>query len=114
MLYDNTTIKGSWMNLGPEQNMSTLSGSYKRIVNNVTMAMPHPGVLQAAGDRINNILQPRDLSVCSTTLLCRHQTWKALGDTGLTGDRDLANIISMLQYPHQASTFFVPTYRSTT
>lgn len=72
MLYDNTTIKGSWINLVDDQNMTILSQKYNRIVNNITMAMPHPGVLQAAGDRINNILQPQDLSVCPITLRCRH------------------------------------------
>lgn len=72
MLYDNTTIKGSWTNLGQEQNMTSLFETHKRIVNNITMAMPHPGVLQAAGDPINNILQPQDLSVCPITLRCRH------------------------------------------
>lgn len=68
MLYDNTTIKGSWVNLVPEQNMTSLFQKHKRIVNNITMAMPHPGVLQAAGDPINNILQPQDLSVCHIIL----------------------------------------------
>ena len=72
MLYDNTTIKGSWINLVSEQNMTTLSHYWNRTVNNITMAMPHPGVLQAAQDPINSILQPQDLSVCPITLPCRH------------------------------------------
>ena len=70
MLYDNTTIKGSWINLVPEQDMTTLSLNQKRPVTNITMAMPHPGVLQAARDPINTILQPQDLSVCPITLRC--------------------------------------------
>lgn len=33
-----------------------------RIINNVTLAIPHPAVYQAATDPINDILQPSDLS----------------------------------------------------
>lgn len=44
-------------------NMTQLSANYKRIVNNVTMAMPHSGVLDAARDPRNGIVQPQDLSV---------------------------------------------------
>ena len=43
--------------------MTDLSEEYGRIVNNVTMAMPHSGVVRAARDQANYILQPRDLSV---------------------------------------------------
>lgn len=60
MLYDNTTLKGSWTNV---QNMTLLSEQYQRIVNNVTMAMPHAGVVAAAMDPINGIIQPSDLNV---------------------------------------------------
>ena len=60
MLYDNTTLKGSWINV---QNMTNLSEQYQRIVNNVTMAMPHAGVVAAAMDPINGIIQPSDLNV---------------------------------------------------
>ncbi len=60
MLYDNTTLKGSWTNV---QNMSQLSEQYQRIVHNVTMAMPHVGVVAAAMDPINGIIQPSDLNV---------------------------------------------------
>ena len=61
MLYDNTTLKGSWTNV---QNMSLLSQQYQRSVYNVTMAMPHAGVVAAAMDPINGIIQPSDLNVC--------------------------------------------------
>ncbi|KAK3327802.1 hypothetical protein B0T19DRAFT_174293 [Cercophora scortea] len=61
ILFDNTTMTGAWIeqtgNL-PEQNFI----KHGRIVNNVTLAMPHPGVYLAATDPINNILQPSDLS----------------------------------------------------
>jgi len=67
MLYDNTTVKGSWTNV-PENNMTTLSTTFKRTVNNVTLAMPHSGVFAAAQDPINGIIQPRELNVCPFTL----------------------------------------------
>lgn len=60
MLYGNTTIEGSWMNV---QDMAADSKSFGRIINNVTMAMPHAGVLAAARDPSNNIIQPMDLNV---------------------------------------------------
>lgn len=55
LLYDNTTVTGSW--LGAE-NMTELSDRYGRIINNITMAMPHAGVFAAARDPINRIRQP--------------------------------------------------------
>lgn len=46
MLYDNTTVFGSWTNV---YQMASLSEQYdNRIVNNVTIAMPHPGIVAAA------------------------------------------------------------------
>lgn len=45
------------------QNMSTLSETYGRIVDNVTMAMPHAGVVAAAKDPLNGIMQPSDFNV---------------------------------------------------
>ena len=62
MLYDNTTVQGSWIDV---QNMTDVSNKYGRRVNNVSMAMPHGGVFQAVRDPINNIMQPQDLSVSS-------------------------------------------------
>ena len=60
ILYDNTTVKGSWLESG---NMTDLSAKYGRVVNNVTSAMPHTGLFAAARDPRNNILQPQDLNV---------------------------------------------------
>ncbi|KAI4237703.1 MAG: hypothetical protein LQ349_001645 [Xanthoria aureola] len=64
MLYDNTTIEGSWIHM---ENMTETSQKYSpddyaRIVMNVTMAMPHAGVFAATRDPINNIMQPLDLN----------------------------------------------------
>ena len=76
MLYDNMTVKGSWINLVKDQNMTVLSQNYSKIVNNITMAMPHPGILAAARDPINGILQPQDLSV-SLPVLGYTLSWRS-------------------------------------
>lgn len=60
MLYDNTTVRASWI----RTNTSDMAASYEkynRVVNNVTLAMPHTNVIAAATDAINGILQPADL-----------------------------------------------------
>jgi len=60
ILYDNTTVQGSWV----MANYSDTAANYDRfarIVNNVTMSMPHAGVLAAATDPVNNIMQPSEL-----------------------------------------------------
>ncbi|MCJ1425910.1 hypothetical protein MMC29_003811 [Sticta canariensis] len=60
MLYDNTTVQGSWIH---EQNVTTLFQNFQnRIINNISMAMPHAGVFSAARDPLNNIIQPQDLN----------------------------------------------------
>ncbi|KAI9753023.1 MAG: hypothetical protein M4579_005365 [Chaenotheca gracillima] len=58
MLYDNTTVQGSWIEI---KNMTEVSLEHDRIVNNVTMAMPHSGVFAAAKEPRNEIMQPEDL-----------------------------------------------------
>ncbi|KAI2463794.1 hypothetical protein F4781DRAFT_104660 [Annulohypoxylon bovei var. microspora] len=60
-LFDNTTMVSSWIETefgDPKTSFAT----YNRVVNNVTLAMPHPGVYSAATDTRNNILQPDDLA----------------------------------------------------
>ncbi len=58
LLFDNTTVQGNWIEVvdGVEA-----SAKAKRLINNVTMAMPHAGIFQAARDPKNNIMQPADL-----------------------------------------------------
>ncbi len=61
MMYDNTTVIGSWIHA---ENMTELSAKFgSRIINNVSMAMPHSGVFAAARDPMNNIVQPQDFNV---------------------------------------------------
>lgn len=61
LLYDNTTMSSSWIQT-EHSNVTAQWVKYGRIVNNVTLAMPHPGVYTAAQDPINGILQPDDLA----------------------------------------------------
>lgn len=61
MLYDNTTVRGSWI-MADTSNMTSNFEKYNRIINNVTMAMPHSGVSAAARYGKNEILQPTDLA----------------------------------------------------
>ena len=58
--YANTTVKGSWVDV---HNMTEASNNHSRIVNNVSLAFPHPGVAAAAQDARNKILQPAELGV---------------------------------------------------
>ncbi|KAJ5827377.1 hypothetical protein N7447_004140 [Penicillium robsamsonii] len=58
-LWDNTTVTGSWIDI---QDMSTLSNKHGRMINNITMAMPHGGIPAAAMNTKNNLKQPIDTS----------------------------------------------------
>ncbi|KAI9933750.1 hypothetical protein ASPWEDRAFT_168024 [Aspergillus wentii DTO 134E9] len=58
-IYDNTTVTGSWIEI---DDMTELSSKHGRMVNNITMAMPHGGVLGASIDPRNGIKQPQEAS----------------------------------------------------
>ncbi|KAK2600191.1 hypothetical protein QQS21_005065 [Conoideocrella luteorostrata] len=60
-LYDNTTMTAAWIETG-YSNVTINHQQHGRIINNVTMAMPHPGVYAAAVLPKNEILQPDDLA----------------------------------------------------
>jgi hypothetical protein len=55
LFLQNTTVNGSWIH---GINTTQVSKLYNRVINNVTLAMPHVGVFQAARDPRSNILQP--------------------------------------------------------
>ncbi|KAK8089448.1 hypothetical protein PG997_004409 [Apiospora hydei] len=61
ILYDNTTLTSAWVDTKYSDPKKAFD-DHKRIVNNVTLAMPHPGVYAAATDPRNKILQPSELS----------------------------------------------------
>lgn len=60
MLFDNTTVQGSWV-MPNSSNITASYDKYARIINNVTLSMPHAGIFAAARDSKNNIMQPNDL-----------------------------------------------------
>lgn len=60
MLYDNTTVTGSYVETG-FGDVTKAFETYGRIINNVTLSMPHSGILAASKLSNNGILQPADL-----------------------------------------------------
>jgi hypothetical protein len=52
---ENVTVNATWIEIINTTDVSTKLG---RIVNNVTLAFPHSGVVQAAQDSRNGIVQP--------------------------------------------------------
>ncbi|SMR49904.1 unnamed protein product [Zymoseptoria tritici ST99CH_3D1] len=57
--HDNTTISAPWIN---RHDISVVSAEKpKRFINNATMAVPHIGVIQAALDPMNQLMQPDDM-----------------------------------------------------
>lgn len=53
---DNITIAAPWIEIA---NMSEAAAIHGRLINNVSLAFPHAGVIHATSDPINGILQPR-------------------------------------------------------
>lgn len=59
-LFDNTTLQGQWITPSNE-NITADTIKWSRLVENVTVAMPHANLFNAARDPRNHILQPDDL-----------------------------------------------------
>lgn len=55
LMYENTTVIMNWVNVIDVASASAKAG---RVVNNISMAVPHAGVSLAAYDAKNGILQP--------------------------------------------------------
>jgi hypothetical protein len=84
----NTTVNGSWIETIDTKEKSK---QYNRVINNVTLAMPHTGIFQAARDPKSEIMQPEDLDGIGTyniiaslpspyiNVLCAHVTQKEIG-----------------------------------
>ena len=58
MLYDNTAVLGQWIQ---SEDPKIVSAKYGRMVQNLTMAMPHANLYNAARYPANGVLQPDDL-----------------------------------------------------
>ncbi|KAL8338210.1 hypothetical protein RB601_006522 [Gaeumannomyces tritici] len=59
-LFPNTTLVSAWIETD-KGNISSEFEKHSLIINEVTLAMPHPGVYFAATDPLNGIPQPKDL-----------------------------------------------------
>lgn len=59
LLYENTTITAQWINM---IDTKVISKEHGRAINNVSLAMPHAGVFEAAHASRNDILQPEELN----------------------------------------------------
>jgi hypothetical protein len=59
ILYENTTVAGQWIT-SESDNITAASAEHGRFVNNVTLAMPHANIFNAARNRQNGIPQPED------------------------------------------------------
>lgn len=53
------TIQGSWVKID-DSNVNTTYQKYGRIINNITLSMPHIGIYYATQLRTNSIIQPTD------------------------------------------------------
>ena len=60
MLSDNTTVQGSWIY---PVDMEAESARHGRIIDNITMAMPHAGVLEATALEENQMHPQSNLNV---------------------------------------------------
>ena len=60
LLHDNTTVTAPWIALNHSQPRTKRGTNW--FINNITMAMPHAGVVQAAVDPANGIMQPDELN----------------------------------------------------
>ncbi|KAF2433105.1 hypothetical protein EJ08DRAFT_584201 [Tothia fuscella] len=55
---ENVTVNATWIEI---KNTTDLSNKFGRPINNVTLAMPHTGVVKAAQDERNGVVQPKHL-----------------------------------------------------
>lgn len=56
LLHENTSITAAWIEVVDTADASNKTGG--RVINNVSLAMPHAGLYQAAQEQRNGILQP--------------------------------------------------------
>ena len=58
---ENITVQGSWVD--PVDNVAA-SQKYNRTITNISMAIPHAGIVDAAAQAINNLPNVRLFDVC--------------------------------------------------
>ena len=107
LLYDNTTVQGQWI---LKENMTADSVKHKRLIQNITVAMPHSNVMSAVNDPLNDVLQPQELNGNGEYLLSASVPAPAVNIfcAGMTGE-ELAPLI-YVTWPHSNGTFNVSTW----
>lgn len=60
-LSGNTSVVGSWIETANSDMQSASTQYGGRIINNVTLAMPHAGIIAVASDKKNAVFQPHNL-----------------------------------------------------
>lgn len=58
LVFENIVVNASWID---SSNIISTHNKTGLVVNNVTLAAPHPGVALAAKDKMNDIIQPEEL-----------------------------------------------------
>jgi hypothetical protein len=59
---ENTIVSSTWTDYEANKtDINSLFERYNRIINNVTLSMPHTVLYSAANDAASNIMQPEDL-----------------------------------------------------
>ena len=98
ILYDNTTVQGSWVET---RDMNSRSITQDRTITNVSMAFPHAGVFSAARDHHNPILQPSDSEVRTVLVSlkpdidCSLELWwiSSLSLRSIAGDQCIMRLV---------------------
>jgi hypothetical protein len=108
VLPDGTTVRGQWLTTTGQ---NTTTDSTTRLVQNVTMAMPHANVLNAARDSANGIMQPQELNQGEGEYIIRASVPAPAVNilcAGVTED-DISNLI-YVKWPSSGGTFNASTW----
>ncbi|OTA89973.1 hypothetical protein M434DRAFT_398298 [Hypoxylon sp. CO27-5] len=103
-LFDNTTMMSTWIETefgNPESSFA----AHGRIVNNVTLAMPHPGVYSAATDPHNDILQPDDLAGVGEYMIRASVVSPVVNVMCVNMDRDELSPLIYTRWPNARTEF---------
>ncbi|KAF2222448.1 hypothetical protein BDZ85DRAFT_200185 [Elsinoe ampelina] len=121
LMYENTTITAPWVDIHPVK-----VDEAGRIITNVSLAYPHPGVYQAARDPNNRILQPQDLdglglysvraSVASPVVnaLCVQTANKADLDPIVFSAWSNETVLNITSWPEQIGGLNMTNFKNTT
>jgi hypothetical protein len=110
VMFQNTTVQGQWITPSRE---NITADSTTRLVQNVTMAMPHINVFHAARDRVNDIMQPQDLNQGNGLYTIKASVPAPAVNILCAGvsDEDIASLI-YVNWPTNNGTFNASTWTS--